>query len=131
MIFNFFKLSKIVILLLIIIIFYGDFFSGISDDILIYAQTAVQNLNLPKDQSFSKQIDYFLQSLKKASKNECVQIFGKYSTIVARDVDFKRLYFVSYEEVEDLLDRAVNESIDSLTLFTLPPLQNQMLIFNR
>lgn len=125
MIFNFFKLSKIVILILIIIIFYGDFFSGISDDILIYAQTAVQNLNLPKDQSFSKQIDYFLQSLKKASKNECVQIFGKYSTIVARDVDFKRLYFVSYEQVEDLLDQAVNESIDSLTLFTLPPLQNQ------
>ena len=124
MIFNFFKLSKIAKFLLIIIIIYGYFFSGFSDDIVIYAQTTVQNLNPPKDQSFSKQIDYFLQCLKKVSKDECVHIFGKYSTIIAREVDFKRLYFVSYEEVEDLLDQAVNESIDSLTLFTFPPLQN-------
>jgi hypothetical protein len=115
-------LSNIAKLLLIIIIICGDSLSGFSDDILIYAQTTVQNLNLPKDQSFSKQIDHFLHCLIKASKDECVRVFGKYSTIIAREVDFKRLYFVSYEEVEDLLDQAVNESIDSLTLFTLPPL---------
>ena len=133
MTFNLFKLSKIAKLILITIIICGDFFSGFSDDILIHAQTTAQNFNLPKYQSFSKQIDHFLNCLIKVSKNECVRIFGKYSTIIARDVDFNRLYFVSYEEVEDLLDQAVDESIDSLTLFSLPVLQNQKsfaIVFN-
>lgn len=133
MTYNLFKLSKIAKLILITIIICGDFFSGFSDDFLIHAQTTVQNFNLPKYQSFSKQIDHFLNCLIKVPKNECVRIFGKYSTIIARDVDFNRLYFVSYEEVEGLLDQAVDESIDSLTLFSLPVLQNQKsfaIVFN-
>ena len=118
---------------MIIFIICGDFYSGFSEDLPIYAQTVAQNLKLPKDQSFSKQIDHFLHCLIKATKDECVPIFGEYNTIIERELDFKKLYFVSYEEVEDLLDQAVNESIDSLTLFTLPLLQNQKnfaIVFN-
>ena len=125
MIFNLARPGIIAKLLLIIIIIGGDVYIGFSDDIPIIAQTVAQNISRPKDQSFSKQIDHFLNGRIRATRDECVRIFGKYSTIIAQGVDFNRLYFVSYEEVDDLLDRAVNESIDSLTLFTLPRLQNQ------
>ena len=40
------------------------------------------------------------------------------------ELNLDELYFVSYKEVENLLDQAVSESIDSLTLFTHPHLQN-------
>jgi hypothetical protein len=118
---------------MVIFVICGDFHSGMSKDLPIYAQTVTQNLQLPNDQTFSKQIDHFLHCLIKATKEECARIFGKYNTIISRELDFQKLYFVSYEEIEDLLDRAVNESIDSLTLFTLPRLQNQknfVVVFN-
>lgn len=118
---------------MVIFIICGDLYSGFSEDLPIYAQTLTQNLKLPNDQTFSKQIDHFLHYLIKATKEECDQIFGKYNTIISRELDFQKLYFVSYEEVEDLLHQAVNESIDSLTLFTLPRLQNQKnfaIVFN-
>lgn len=133
MTFNFPILRKIAKLLLIIFIVSGEFYSGVSENLPICAQTAAQNLNLSKDRSFSKQIDHCLHHLIKATKDECVQIFGKYNTIISQELDFEKLYFVSYEEIEDLLDQAVNESIDSLTLFTLPLLQNQKnfaIVFN-
>jgi len=133
MAFNFPSLSKIAKILIIISIVSGEFHSGFSKKSPIYAQTVAQNLKLLHDESFSKQIDHFLHRLIKAPKEECVQIFGKYSTIISQELDFERLYLVSYEEVEDLLDQAVNESMDSLTLFTLPPLQNQKnfaIVFN-
>jgi hypothetical protein len=132
LIFNFPKLSIITKLLLIIIIC-SDFYCGFSEDHPFYATTVAQNLKLPKDQSFSKQIDHFLHCLKKATKDECVQIFGKYNMIISRELDYNKLYFISYEEVADLLDQAASESIDSLTLFTLPPLQDQKnfaIVFN-
>ena len=118
---------------MIIFIICGDFYSGFSEDFRINAQTATPNLKVLEDHSFSKQIDHFLHCLIKATKDECVQIFGKYNTIISHELDFKKLYFVSYEEVEHLLDRAVNESIDSLTLFTHPRLQAQKnfaIVFN-
>jgi hypothetical protein len=37
----------------------------------------------------------------------------------------ERLYFTTYQELIDLLDLAVEESIDVLTLFTLPVLQQK------
>lgn len=102
-----------------------DFEIGFSDDTPIKAKIAAQNTTRPKDRSFAKQIDQFFNGLIKAARKECVQIFGKYSTIIAQEVDFDRLFIVSYEEVDDLLEQAAKESIDSLTLFTLPRLQNQ------
>ena len=133
MIFNFTK-PGIVAKLLLIIIIVGDLHIGFSDDIRIYAQTVAQDISRPKDHSFAKQIDHFLNGMIRVTRDECALIFGKYSPIIAQEVDFDRLYFVPYEEVDDLLDRAVHESIDSLTLFTFPRLQNQdsfAIVFNQ
>jgi hypothetical protein len=114
------------------LIFYVAFNSGSSEDRLVYAQTVAKNLSLTKDQSFSNKIEHFVKSLIKASKEECI-IFGRYKEIIAREISLDKLYFVSYKEVENLLDRAVGESIDSLTLFTHPLLQDQKrfaIVFN-
>ena len=124
MIFNFFKLYKIAKFVLIIILCCIFFFKGFDNTFPVYAQAIAQNPGLPEDQSFSKQTDHFLQSLIKAPEDEYARIFGEYSTIIAEHTDFKKLYFASYEEVANLLDQAVDESIDSLTLFTLPQLQD-------
>ena len=110
---------------MLIFVICGDFYGGFSLVLPVKAQAVEQNLMLPLDHTFSKQVDHFLLGLVKATKEECYRIFGKYNTFISRELDFKKLYFVSYEAVEDLLDRAVNESIDSLTLFTLPRLQDQ------
>jgi hypothetical protein len=104
---QFFKLSEIAKLLMIIFIICGDFYSGFSEDFRINAQTASPNLKVLEDLSFSKQIDHFLHCLIKATKDECVQIFRKYNTIISHELDFKKLYFVSYEEVPSLEDGSV------------------------
>jgi len=132
LIFNFPKLYNIIKFFLIILIC-GGFYNGLSVDRPSYASTPTVDLKLQKDQSFSKQIDFFLRHLKKVPKDKFVRIFGKYNTIISRELDFDKLFFISYEEVENLLDKAANESIDSLTLFTLPPLQDQRsfaIVFN-
>ena len=125
MVFNYHKLRQFIKLTLIIFIVSGGFGSSPREVPSIYAQVVAQNLRLSKDQSFSKQIDHFLTHLIKASKKECDRIFGKYRTIIAKEIDDEKLYIVSSKEVEDLLDQAVKESIDSLTLFTLPLLQEE------
>ena len=93
-----------------------------------------QNLQLSPAPSFSKQVNHFLDHLIKASEAEISRNFGKYTTTIAHELDFQKLYFTSYHEVENLLEAAVAESIDSLTLFTLPPLREQQgvaVIFNQ
>lgn len=133
MIFNFHKLSRITKLSLIIFIICGDFYSRFYEDLPIFAQAVAQNLKPTKNQSFSKQIDHFLNNRIKASKDECVKIFGRYTEIIASELILDKLYFVSYKEVENLLDQAVSESIDSLTLFTSPLLQDPQgfaIVFN-
>ena len=87
-------------------------------------QLASQNPNLPENQSFSMQADHLLNHLIKASKQDYDKIFNNYKEIIANEIDLGKLYFVSYREVEGLLDQAAKESINSLTLFTLPLLQN-------
>jgi hypothetical protein len=133
LIFNFSRLSKIAKHLIIIFLVCGYFYGGFSQNLPIHAQTAAKDFNLPKAHTFSKQVDHFLDCLIKATKEECFRIFGKYNNIVSGELGFQKLYFVSYDAVEPLLDQAVNESIDSLTLFTLPRLQNQKnfaIVFN-
>ena len=123
MIFNYRITSQIIKLSVIIfcMIFYHG--SNVRAEPPVGDQVNAQNLQLLKKPSFSKQISYFLNHLIKASDNDSTHIFGKYRTIIAREIDFQKLYFASYHAVESLLERAVAESIDSLTLFTLPPLQ--------
>ena len=76
-------------------------------------------------QSFSNQTNHFLNHLVKASADDCARVLGNYNTIIANRIDLQRAYFVPYREVAMLLDQAVIESIDSLTLFTHPLLQDK------
>jgi hypothetical protein len=91
----------------------------------VYAQREAQSRKLTEDQSFPKHIDYFLKTISKASQKECLEIFGPYGEIISKELNVDNLYFTSYQDVEQLLKQAVHESIDSLTLFTHPLLQNQ------
>lgn len=116
---------RIIILSLITFFVCSDFDRSFIGDPAVYAQTGTQNLKLTEEQSFSRQIDYFLNNLIKASKEECLEIFGKYGDIISKEINVDNLYFVSYQDVEKLLDQAVHESIDSLTLFAHPRLQDQ------
>lgn len=125
LIISFQKLSRIFRLSLIVFLICGDFFSISNEPPPVHAQTAIQNFKPTQDQSFSIQIDHFLNSLIKAPKDACVQIFGKYEEIITNELNLDKLYFASYQEVEKLLGHAANQSIDSLTLFTHPLLQDQ------
>ena len=77
------------------------------------------------NESFANQTNYFLNRLVKASADDCGRVFGNYYTIIANGIDLQRAYFAPYQEVARLLDHAVIESIDSLTLFTHPLLQDK------
>ena len=77
------------------------------------------------NRSFSDQAQHFLDHLIKASEDDCARIFGNYKSVISSGIDLKKAYFVSYQEVAELLDQAVTESIDSLTLFTHPLLQDK------
>lgn len=124
MIFNLLQLSRITKLLLIIFSICGGFFGISLEDLSVCAQTVPQNVAQTQDQSFSKQIDQFLNSLIKVTKDECARIFGKYNEAILFELEVTKLYVVSFEAVKELLDQAVKDSVDSLTLFTLPLLQN-------
>ena len=124
LIFNYLGLIRMAALSLVIFIICGDFCIIPSENFLIYAQTVPQHIALTKDQSLSKQLNHFLTVIKKAPKDECLKTFGRYGKLIAKELNFDRLYFVSYDEVKKLLDQAARESIDSLTLFTHPLLQD-------
>ena len=124
MIFFYNKLNRILLLSLIIFIAGVDFHAIMGDGPPVDTQLASQNPNLPENQSFSMQVDHLLNHLIKASKQDYDKIFNNYKEIIANEIDLGKLYFVSYREVEGLLDQAAKESINSLTLFTLPLLQN-------
>ena len=120
LIFNFHKPSRIIILSLIISIICVGVFSRFNKDFLVSAQPSIQKFNLKSDLSFSKQIEHFLNNLVKASKDECVKLFGRYAEVIGKKLSLDKLYFASYQEVENLLAQGVNESLDALTFFTYP-----------
>jgi hypothetical protein len=133
LIFNYLRQIRMASLSLFIFIICGDFCIIPGENFLIYAQTAPLHIALTKDQPLSKQLNHFLTVIKKASKDECLKTFGRYGKLLAKELNFDRLYFVSYDEVKKLLDQAARESIDSLTLFTHPILQDPegfAIIFN-
>ena len=124
LIFKYSNLNQIIKIAPILFIMICHFNGKASAGFHGWLQVTAQNLQLPDKQSFSNQIKHFLNHLIKASEDDSTHIFGKYRTIIARELNLAKLYLVSYNEVEDLLDTAVTELIDSLTLFSLPLLQN-------
>jgi hypothetical protein len=107
-----------VILLILFCILYPGVDGGYAAD----GQAHVKSTGGP---SFSDRTTQFLDHLTKASQDDCARIFGKYNTVISSTIDLKKVFFVPYKEVAKLLDHAVEESIDSLTLFTQPLLQDR------
>jgi len=124
LIFKYLKLIGMAALSLVMFIIGSDFGIISSENFRAYAQRGPQQITLTEDQSLSKQLNHFLNVIIKAPKDECLKIFGRYGRLIAEELNFDRLYFVSYDEVKNLLDQAARESIDSLTLFTHPLLQD-------
>jgi hypothetical protein len=124
LIFNYLELTRITKLFLTILLIYAGFYIIPNEDFCAYAQTMVQNIAPADAQPFSKQLTQFLKGMTEAPEDEYLRIFGRYGEVIAKELNLDKLYFVSYPEVENLLDQAVKESMDSLTLFTHPRLQN-------
>jgi hypothetical protein len=97
-------------------------YPGVDDGHAADGQTNAKSTGAP---SFSDRTTHFLDHLTKASKDDCARIFGKYNAVISRRIDLQKAYFVPYKDVANLLDHAVKESIDSLTLFTQPLLQDR------
>jgi len=121
---NFLKPIGMAALSLVIFIIWGDFGITSSENFHISAQKVPRHSTLTKDQPFSKQLNHFVNVIIKAPKDECLNIFGRYGSLIAEELNFDRLYFAPHDEVKNLLDQASRESIDSLTLFTHPLLQD-------
>ena len=105
-----------------------------TEDFHIFAQAVPRNFASAKEYSLTKAIRHFLGGMITASEDECLRIFGKYGGRIANELDLDSLYFISYTEVKKLLDQAATESIDSLTLFTHPLLQDPegfAIVFNK
>ena len=124
MIFNYPRLIRMAIQSLVIFMICGAFCIITSQNFRIYAQTAPRHNALTKNQPLSEQLNHFLTVIKKAPKDECLKVFGRYGKLIEKELNFDRLYFVSHDEVKKILDQAAKESIDSLTLFTHPLLQD-------
>jgi hypothetical protein len=91
----------------------------------VYAEPGKYSGAIIREQAFSKQADYFYDHLIKLPESKSKNIFKEYESAVVKELDMERLYFTTYQELIDLLDLAVKESIDVLTLFTLPVLQQK------
>ncbi len=104
----------------------SNFFPGaLAEPSSVYAQTKALNDRPAREQLFSEHVDDFRQKLVKAPQHACLKIFGRYNAIIENELSMEKLYFIAYKHVDTLLDKAVNASIDSLTLFTHTLLQDQ------
>ncbi len=82
-------------------------------------------LSGPPDNSrtFFEQLDILLGRLTKIPEPETNKWFKDYKPILAKEIDIANLYSSTPQDLDTLLDTAQKESIDVLTLFTLPAIQ--------
>jgi hypothetical protein len=92
---------------------------------VVHAEPGGHSTSTIEEQTFSKQADTFYDHLIQLPELKSKEIFKEYESAVARELDMDMLFFTSYKELIDLLDLAAKESIDVLTLFTLPLLQQK------
>ena len=85
----------------------------------LYAQGLNDSITLPHDLTFSEQADFLYNHLIKLPVSEAQKIFKTYSPVISRELDMENLYYTTYQKLKHLLDSAVYESVDVLTLFTL------------
>ena len=92
----------------------------------VYAESREYSAPIIREQTFLKQSDFFYDQLIKLPESRSRNIFKDYESVIARELDMERLFFTTYQELVNLLDLAVKESVDVLTLFTLPVLQQKI-----
>ncbi len=100
----------------------------------VYAQNIDQSNSSSNQRTFIEQMDFVYNNLEILSRSESKNIFKKYDSIVAKEVNIENLYSTNSQELKRLLDRAVYESVDVLSLFTLPVLlkkENRALVLDR
>ena len=91
----------------------------------VYADPEGYSASFVRGQTFSEQADIFYARLEQLPEPDVKNIFKDYEAAIAKELDLERLFFTTYQELTYLLDLAVKESIDVLTLFTLPVLQQK------
>ena len=72
------------------------------------------------DRSFSTRAESFMDNLTPLSVDEAIDTFNEYYPVISKEIDTKTLYRARLSGIKMLLDTAVSESIDVLTLFTYP-----------
>ena len=92
---------------------------------LAYSGMANEPAPIKKELIFSNQADVFFHDLVKLSEPETKKIFKDYNSVIARELDMTNLYTTGYPALEALLESAVRGSIDVLSLFTHPFLQQK------
>lgn len=101
---------------------------------MAYAQDINDSNSFINEPTFLSQVDSFFNNLIKLSEPESQHIFKKYRPVIARELDMENLYVPTYQELTKLLNLAVYESIDVLTLFTLPIMlqkENKALVLDK
>jgi len=80
------------------------------------------------ESTFSTQAEVLIDRLEPLPITGSRRIFDKYYAIISKELDMGNLYVTQLQEIKVLLDKAVFESIDVLTLFTHPGLQQKKVL---
>ena len=92
---------------------------------LAYSDVKNESTPIINELTFLNQVDIFFDDLVKLSESGLKKIFMDYSPVIAKELDITNLYTTSYPALETLLEYTVLESIDALSLFTHPRLQQK------
>lgn len=112
--------NKFRIPIFMVLFLYAGLTCLLGKSLQVYAQNA---LGLTERLTFSTQIEFFVNHLKSLPVYKQLRIFNKYYPVVARELDMENLYSPGLQEINMLLNTAVSESVDVLTLFTHPAIQ--------
>lgn len=80
---------------------------------------------------FSDHIELFMDLLKPLHLSQPTEIFNDYYPIIYREINTENLYVAYPEQIYGLLDKAVSESVDVLTLFTHPAVHREKALLIR
>jgi hypothetical protein len=106
----------------------------VTEPCLAYSDVKNESAPIKNELTFLNQVDIFFDNLVKLSEPGLKKIFMDYSPVIAKELDITNLYTTSYPTLETLLEYAVLESIDALSLFTHPRLQqknNKAIVLNK
>ncbi len=91
----------------------------------VYPDAGEKPAPITREPAFSNQVDMFFHDLRKLSESRAEKIFKDFTSVIANQLDITNLYIPDDNAVKALLESAVRESVDVLTLFTHPILQQK------